>query len=268
MEKEIIKLELGIQKKLLADSERLLANAPEGILYVRERKRGASYYQVHKEKDGRGWKNVHRNINDRPDIINALTEKKVAEKRIVKCKSNIVLLENMLGKYESCHFDDILETLPEKYRVVEKIHRDCLLEKWKNAPFDQYPKDPVRHIHETHAGELVRSKSEVIIANALHSFGIPFRYEERFPYPDENGRYYYPDFVIMLPDGRKLYWEHFGLLSKLSYCQHNSEKLYHYQMHGVHIGKNLIITQDDLKGSCNSAFIYKIIEDYILPYFK
>lgn len=268
MRKEDIKLELKIQEKLLYDSEKFITNAPEGALYIRERKNSVSYYQVHKRRCCDGWKNVHKNINKQPHIINALTEKKVAEKRIVKCKSNIALLNNMLKKYESCDFNDILQTLPEKYRVMEKKHRDYLLEKWKNAPFEQCPKDEEKHRHETHIGELVRSKSEVIIADALYSYGIPFRYEERFPYPDESGRYFYPDFVIMLPDGRKLYWEHFGLLSKLSYCTHNAEKLYHYQIHGVHIGKNLIITQDDSKGSCNSAFIYKIIEEYLLPYFK
>lgn len=268
MEKEIIRMEIKAQEKLLADSEEVVLNAPKGNLYIRKRQRGESYYQVYKEKNNGKWKNVHKNIKNQPDIINALTEKKVAERRVKKCKSNIKLLKDMLEKYESCNFDEILGTLPEKYRIVEKRHRDYLIEKWKNAPFDQCPKDSKKHIHETHIGELVRSKSEVIIANALYSYGIPFHYEERFPYPDENGRYYYPDFVIMLPDGRKLYWEHLGMLSKLPYCQHNAEKLYHYQTHGVHIGKNLIITQDDAKGSCNSAFICKIIEEYILPYFK
>jgi len=268
LEKEIIKMEIGIQEKLLSDSEEIVMNAPKGTLYVRERKRGVSYYKVCKEKQNGRWKNVHQNINEQLHIIKALTDKKVAEKRIIKCKTNLKLLYGMLEKFESCDFDVILGTLPEKYQAVEKKLRDYLLEKWKTAPFSQCPKDPQKHIHETHIGELVRSKSEVIIANALYSCGIPFHYEERFPYLDENGRYFYPDFVIMLPDGRKLYWEHFGMLSKLSYCNHNAEKLYHYQMHGVHIGKNLIITQDDAKGSCNSAFIYRIIKDYILPYFK
>ncbi len=268
MEKEIIRMEIKVQEKLLSDSEKIVLNAPEGTLYIRERKRGVSYYQVYKDRTGKGGKTIHRNINNQPQMIHALTEKKVAEKRIAKCSSNINMLNKMIEKYESCDYESILADLPGKYHLAEKIHRDFLLEKWKNAPFSQCPKNPEKHIHETQYGELVRSKSEVIIANALYSYGIPFHYEERFPYPDENGRIYYPDFVIMLPDGRKLYWEHFGLLSKMAYCQHNAEKLYHYQTHGVHIGKNLIITQDDAKGSCNSAFICKIIEEYILPFFK
>ena len=261
-------MEIGIQEKMLRDSLTILSRSPKGSLFIRERHRGTAYYQVYKEKTSSGWKTIHKNISSNTNYIKALTDKKVAEQRIVKCKSNLKLLRTLLEGYESCGYDAILQNLPDKYRLVEKMHRDFLLEVCKNAPFIQCPKDPEKHIHETQSGELVRSKSEVIIANALYSYGIPFHYEERFPYPDENGRYYYPDFVIMLPDGRILYWEHFGLLSKLSYCQHNAEKLYHYQTNDVHIGKNLIITQDDSKGSCNSAFICKIIEEYILPYFK
>ena len=127
MEKEILKLEIGIQKKLLSDSEAILSKAPEGTLFVRKRKRGSSYYQVSRKKCGNAWKTVHKNINNQPDIINALIEKKVAEQRIIKCESNIDLLNNMLEKYESCDFDVILETLPEKYKILEQRHRDYLL---------------------------------------------------------------------------------------------------------------------------------------------
>lgn len=268
MDRERIQMEIKFQKKMLEDSEAIVLKAPAGTLYVRERKRGVSYYQVYKEGAGKGGKTIHKNINDQPQMIHALTEKKVAEKRISKCTVNISLLNKILEKYEPCNYESILAELPDKYHLAEKTYRNYLLEKWKDAPFNQCPKNPEMHVHETQFGEMVRSKSEVIIANALYSYGIPFHYEERFHYQDENGRYFYPDFVIMLPDGRKLYWEHFGLLSKLSYCQHNAEKLYHYQIHGVHIGKNLIITQDDAKGSCNSAFVCRIIEEYILPFFE
>ena len=181
LEKETIKLEIAIQEKLLAESENVLSKAPEGSLYIRERKRGISYYQVHKEKHNGRWKNVHKNISDEPNIINLLTEKKVAEKRIIKCKANLKLLNNMLESFEACEFDAILKTLPGKYQSAEKMHRDYLLNKWETAPFNQCPKDLKKHIHETHMGELVRSKSEVIVANALYSYGIPFHYEEQFP---------------------------------------------------------------------------------------
>ena len=115
---------------------------------------------------------------------------------------------------------------------------------------------------------MVRSKGEIIIANALWHYGIPFVYEEVFPYKNEEGKWYYPDFTIHLPDGRTIIWEHWGLLDNRSYCDRNAEKLYHFNLHGYTIGKNFIVTQDDVNGACDSAFIYHIIENYILPYFK
>lgn len=155
--------------------------------------------------------------------------------------------------------------LPEKYWEVLLLRQK---QQTAQAPYQRAPFDPGKHIHETRSGLLVRSKSEVIIANALSGYGIPFHYEEQFPYPNENGDFYYPDFTIPFPDGERLLWEHLGLLSDLSYCIHNAQKLHTYQQHGFLIGKNLILTQDDNRGSCGSAFIYRIIERDILPRFE
>ena len=103
--------------------------------------------------------------------------------------------------------------------------------------------------HRTAFGDYVRSKSEVIIANALYGFGIPNHYEEELFFPDSD-RLFYPDFKIWLPKGRFLYWEHWGLLNKEIYRRDNIEKLAAYQENGLIIGDNLIITQDDADGNC------------------
>lgn len=128
--------------------------------------------------------------------------------------------------------------------------------------------DPNRHIHETTCGLLVRSKSEVIITNALTSYGIPFEYEKRFPYPDEKGNYFNPDFTFQLPDGQWKIWEHLGLLKNMEYCIHNAHKLNTYQKYGYLIGRNLIITQDDQNGNCSSLYIDKMIREHLLPYYE
>ena len=49
-------------------------------------------------------------------------------------------------------------------------------------------------IHRTERGELVRSKSELLIANKLHSMGIEYGYEQ--PLNIGEGRFRYPDFTI------------------------------------------------------------------------
>lgn len=75
--------------------------------------------------------------------------------------------------------------------------------------------------HGTLADVMVRSKSEVIIANMLHERGIPFRYEEPLYGPD--GSFYLPDFTITWR-GSDYYWEHVGLLSRPEYRAHWEKK--------------------------------------------
>ena len=73
---------------------------------------------------------------------------------------------------------------------------------------------------------MVRSKSEVIIANMLHDRGIPFLYECPLYAPD--GTFYLPDFTITW-QGEKWYWEHLGLMEKEEYKNHWETKREWYE---------------------------------------
>jgi hypothetical protein len=76
-------------------------------------------------------------------------------------------------------------------------------------------------VHEALTGDLVRSKSEVIIANMLHERGISFFYEK--PLFAADGSMYLPDFTIIW-NGEEIYWEHVGMLSDSKYVEHWREK--------------------------------------------
>lgn len=87
-------------------------------------------------------------------------------------------------------------------------------------------------IHRTTRGELVRSKSEVIIANLLHGLGIEYAYEKLFEGKDGSVRY--PDFTIEDAEtGRRIFLEHLGLLSEPSYRRRWQAKLDWYRSQGV-----------------------------------
>lgn len=75
---------------------------------------------------------------------------------------------------------------------------------------------------------LVRSKSEVIIANMLSERGIPFRYEVPLFAPD--GTFYLPDFTITW-NGEPWYWEHVGRLDLPDYTNHWNTKQTWYEKH-------------------------------------
>lgn len=83
-------------------------------------------------------------------------------------------------------------------------------------------------IHRTLSGDLVRSKSEVIIANILYQSKIPFTYEARLVAPDGQGRA--PDFTIRWR-GKTYYWEHLGILDLEDYEQGWAVKKAWYEEH-------------------------------------
>jgi hypothetical protein len=96
-------------------------------------------------------------------------------------------------------------------------------------------------IHEALVGCMVRSKSEVIIANLLTSAGIPFRYEVPLFAPD--GTFYLPDFTIDWR-GKKFFWEHVGMLDKPKYKKDWAVKKKWYEKH---FSRALIVTEESAK---------------------
>jgi len=75
---------------------------------------------------------------------------------------------------------------------------------------------------------MVRSKSEVIIANMLSERDITFRYETKLTAPD--GTFYLPDFTVTWK-GEKWYWEHWGLMEDEKYRNHRDTKKKWYEQH-------------------------------------
>jgi len=74
----------------------------------------------------------------------------------------------------------------------------------------------------------VRSKSEALIANALHTTELDFDYERPLFAPD--GTMYLPDFTITF-QGDKYYWEHWGSLDQPKYKTHTEQKIAWYTKH-------------------------------------
>lgn len=112
------------------------------------------------------------------------------------------------------------------------------------------------------AGHNVRSKSEVIIANALFMNKIPYRYECGLRFEE---LVFYPDFTICHPQTLEIkYWEHFGMMNNPAYCENAFNKLKVYGNHGIIPSINLITTYETQKNPINSEQIQQIIFDYFL----
>lgn len=254
--------ELRRQKQMRDFCEKVLAVVPNGYLKVRKRKGGIVFYE------GETGCNKESLLTGKEDRIRELFRKKIYRTMMCRAEKNIKILEFMGKEYLPNDYVDIAGNLSGAYLSSAKLlGAEKSLDLKEGKPV-QHCFDPEKHIHETLCGLRVRSKSEVIIINSLLNYGIPVDYERKFPYPDERGVYFRPDFTFDLPDGRVLIWEHLGMLRNLEYSEHIGRKLATYQKYGYLIGRNLILTQDDEMGNCSSLFIDEVIRKKLLPYFR
>lgn len=113
-------------------------------------------------------------------------------------------------------------------------------------------------IHKTRKeGLLVRSKSEVIIANMLIDKGIEFEYEREFAGKNRQKRI--PDFSFIDAAGELLILEHLGMMSVPSYKADWAKKLKFYSENDFSINENLFTTKEGENGAIDSMAIEKVV---------
>lgn len=109
--------------------------------------------------------------------------------------------------------------------------------------------------------ERVRSKSELIIANALNSQNIPYRYEQKLTI---KGRDIYPDFNILnVRKQKEIIWEHFGLMDDPEYVAKTVRKISEYSANGFQIGDNLIVTFENNHTPLNTIQVNYYIKNFL-----
>lgn len=132
---------------------------------------------------------------------------------------------------------------------------------WATSEYNQNDYYPDGLKIRSAQGHLVRSKSECIIADALFSEGITYRYEEAI---NINGITYHPDFKIIKANGEIIIWEHLGMMDIEEYTLKNIQKIADYIKAGYIPGVNLILTSDEKSGQIIDSFkVHKLIEAYL-----
>ena len=138
----------------------------------------------------------------------------------------------------------------ETARRRTNLFTDCKMLEFRQGQNKVFMQEGL--IHRTGNGLAVRSKAELSIAQALENFGIEFEYEE--PLKLENG-IRYPDFTIENEfSGKKIYWEHLGMLDVENYRQAWEKKRKWYIRNGIlpvedkNAKDHVLVTTDDKKG--------------------
>lgn len=263
----IAKKELEKWNKILGIIDKFKKDAPEGFLNYQERNGKLFYYQMVQDKrNGRRKKTYIK----RKDILLA---KRLAQKSYYAqvedvAEKNKAELERFIRRYDADGINEAYEMMSDvKQALILPIlgSKEYALGKWKEQKGTNTASHPELRIYETHQGELVRSKSEVIIANAL------FQKKDELLYVYEaelalnvgvKKVIFHPDFkVLNIRTGRIVYWEHFGMLDNPYYASDFTNKINTYINSGYILGKDLFISVETSEIPLDTRSVKRIINE-------
>lgn len=235
----------------------------KGNLQITKTKKRISFYQYFDSKS----KTHYLNKSETP-LLTDLTQKKYDKQTCTALKVKKRAIDECIKvldcKEVQLDLSTIYTSFPKELKPLIKPVRDLnddYAKKWQTRDFGK-SRRPVETNLKTKRGELVRSKSELIIANKLYDAGLPYHYEALFITEHFIAN---PDFFILNPRTRKtFFWEHFGLMSKLDYLEDALYKLEGYAENGVIQGKNLITTYESADHQLNTQYVDKLIESFLL----
>ena len=175
-------------------------------------------------------------------------------------------IDTVLGKRDEISPEDYYGSLSkgrQKLIVPIRLTDEQYVESWLNEPYEGSGIPFGDTEFYTGKDERVRSKSEIIIANALAKYNVPYKYE--YPVFTEELGVIHPDFTALNVRKRKqLYWEHLGKMDDVSYARDNTYRINVYQKNGLFLGDDLIITWETSKMPLDVKLVDQLIRHYLL----
>lgn len=261
------KLEKEVKEKelLLKKVDSLLAGAPEGRLTY-QTKNGRPYY-YYLIKKGKIWRKTYIKKKDRA-IAEKLAQKEYFEEIKNKLNEQIHILAQFLTLYNETALEQVYRNLPEERKQLIKplvLGTKEKMQVWNEEIYEPYDAYSEHKIYETIRGEMVRSKSEVIIANMLYQYrkDIDYKYERPLTLIDKNGKevIVHPDFTIINKHTARIYYyEHAGKMDDSRYATDFVKKMELYVMNNIIPGKDLLISYETSLAPLSISYIRKLVE--------
>lgn len=204
--------------------------------------------------------------NSKEKFINQLLQKKYDVMLISELENELVLLKSFHKKYGKRNLDQVFYKIPVSCRnkiTPVTFPKEELISVFNTIKYEQKPiSDNFNFITET--GIRVRSKSEIMIADALSRNKIPFKYEMPQILNNNNQKVtLHPDFTCLNYKTHEIYlWEHLGIMDNDEYAENAIAKINIYQKNGFCPGKNLILSMETKNNPLSSKMVAGLIENY------
>ena len=242
-----------------------LSRAPAGVLNVSPHRGGFQYFRVTAKTGRKGEYIPERKMS----LASAIAQRDYDAKMLAEIQRQRGVLEKCVAKYDVSVAENLYAQLhPARRSLVAPLvyPDDDFVARWSAVNYSGRGFDADGPMLMTAHGERVRSKSEIIIADALFRRGIPYRYE----YPHElllagakNRKriVVYPDFTCLnVRTHREIVWEHFGMIDVPEYCQNMASKMEMYLQNGFCMGKNFVMTTETHDRPLNSMMVEAMLE--------
>lgn len=258
--------ELNKRKKylqdLLREIESELHTFPQGNLRVTNIKGVPRYYHITKHGDTQG-KYIQKKDKK---LAFQLAQKDYVQKLYREAEGELEDVDRFLDVHRKEELENIYVGLNQyRQELVNPlvISEEMYVKQWENEVYNVNPYHLEEKVYSTKKEELVRSKSEVMLADMYYELEIPYRYEAELIL--ENGKKKYPDFTLLKTSTREIiYHEHLGLMDDEQYRKANLIKLDEYRKNGIYLGKNLIITYEAEGCYLNIREIRKMCQEIFL----
>lgn len=230
--------------------EEILRGAPEGCMKYQKKNHSTYFYhQCYDENTG----NVQRKYIKKKDagLAYVLAQKGYLTKLLPILKEEANQLKSFEGHYHPEKKQEVFATLGEvRKTMVSPLYQsvDDIIRKWNEEDIPIYDAHPENLRFETDRGEMVRSKSELILANFFHKYKnkLSYKYERPLELMDHGEpKVIHPDFTLLnLETGKLVYWEHAGRMDDARYAEGFLRKINLYIFNDIVPGENLVITYE------------------------
>lgn len=266
MNKDKIVLALKILKKSLESQIPMLKSyqekARKGMIYVKIED-GKNRFYIY---DNDGIKYLGKS---KKDEIQNLSQKRYNAQLVKKAEQEKKQIEKCLEILKpDADIETVFDSMPEALKPYITANEKTDLgyaQRWQKEKVAQARRLKEGDGFSTMRGDVVRSKSEVIIADRLFKAGIPYRYEVIFPMKFEDLTYVYPDFQILKTSTKEVFfWEHLGMMDDPKYANGQIKKISGYARSGYILGKSLILTFESKERPLDTFCVDGLIETFLL----
>lgn len=261
---KVAKAEVSKLEKMLKKIDAFLCDAPEGCLKWQKKNGKTYYYKQYEKNDKWDRKYIKKDEISQAQLL-AQKHYYIHAKGIVE--NQLDALRQFVKNYSNDELEHFYSQLSrERKCLVEPlcISVEDKVKKWEEEVYEHTTMYSQYLRFETEQGELVRSKSEVIIANILYQSKerLSYKYERPLEIMSEGKmKTIYPDFTIMnTVTGKIVYWEHAGRMDDPYYANDFIKKMNDYMANGFLPGRDVLLSFETQENPLDIGVVKKLVK--------